>query len=133
MRGQAFEVFRLLIAAVVAGAVLMILMNILGTITGPATNPQDVAVQLVKKYIDTTGEEESSVLTFQRGKVIMASAIARQVGVETKCIVLKSEVDMAKLQGNKIVIKRQFKGRIHVLCEDDDECGVKCTVTVKRP
>lgn len=47
-RGQSFDVFQLLISAIVAGAILVILLNIIGIINPPGSNLNSEATALVK-------------------------------------------------------------------------------------
>lgn len=54
-KGQSFDVFQLLIAAVVAGAILVILLNIIGGVLPPGTsNVNAEASNLVKTGVNTS-------------------------------------------------------------------------------
>ncbi len=136
MRGQAFEVFRLLIAAVVAGAVLMILMGLLQRITTPTTDPQSTAAEIVQKYIDTGGYEISRELVFEPGKAISASYIAHRVGVDEKCIKLESDLSKITCNGGRCVVKSRspFRAKLEVECGEDvvgGDCGgIGCRIKI---
>jgi|GEM_PF-7070313 len=66
-RGQAFEVFRLLIAAVIAGAILMVLLNVLGGLTITTQDPDDFVRQAVKSMAAEGGANGLCVRRHVRG------------------------------------------------------------------
>ena len=64
-RGQAFSVFKILIAAIVALAILGLLLNIMGLINfNPANEPETAVKDLVKKAYSSICAPASSVVTF---------------------------------------------------------------------
>ncbi|MDD4983372.1 MAG: hypothetical protein PHH82_00855 [Candidatus ainarchaeum sp.] len=64
-RGQAFSVFKILIAAIVALAILGLLLNIMGLISfNPANEPETAVKDLVKKAYSSPYAPASSVVTF---------------------------------------------------------------------
>src|SRR3989338_8652394 len=81
-QGQAFEVFKLLIAAVVAIAILAILFGILrNVIVGVQTEPQAKATEIVKNSINSIGElKVTDAVTFSTGK----SLNSRTIAIETR-------------------------------------------------
>ncbi len=85
-RGQAFEVFRLLIAAVVAGAILMVLLQILGSFTTPTQDPQKVAAQFVRDLSGYGGVRVSDPITFKKNMAIDLAAVAREASVPEDCV-----------------------------------------------
>ncbi len=89
MRGQAFEVFRLLIAAVVAGAVLMVLLGILNVIRPPSTDPADAIKTLLQKYIETGGGGAQEV-EFVPPVVIDVKSIAQNLGYPADAVCVNS-------------------------------------------
>lgn len=89
MRGQAFEVFRLLIAAVVAGAVLMVLLNILGVIRPPSTDPGDAIKTLLQKYIETGGGSAQEV-EFVPPITVNVKTIAENLGYPEDSVCVNS-------------------------------------------
>ncbi len=93
MRGQAFEVFRLLIAAVVAGAILMVLLGLIQNLVTPTTDPQTAAAQLVKKYSRYGGAGSTDLIDFRKGMTIDAKAIAREAYLDEDCVRVKSTVN----------------------------------------
>ncbi len=137
MRGQAFEVFRLLIAAVVAGAILMVLLGILGGLTTPTQDPQEVAAQLVTKLSNNFGGTATSdPITFKKGSSIYLPAVAAKAALSRECV--KGDVDSAlssrfKVDGDYIKYEgsTNFTARVKVECtESQGECPVECTVSV---
>jgi len=142
MQGQAYEVFRLLIAAVVAGAVLMTLIGLLQRITTPTTDPQSTATEIVRKYIDAGGYEISRELIFGPGKAISASNIAHKVGVDEACIVVTkdSKISDGKIKCNGdntrciVVSRNPFRAKLEVECSEKKggaNCsGIGCTIKI---
>ena len=139
MRGQAFEVFRLLIAAVVAGAILMILLGILQGMVTPTQDPQQAAAQLVKKYSDYGGKGTSDVITFTPGSSIYLPGVAAEASMDTECV--KGAVDQkmsSRFSTSDEYItysgKTNYKARLQVECIQEtssgSECPIECTVTV---
>ena len=64
-RGQAFSVFKILIAAIVALAILGLLLNIMGLINfNPANEPETAVKDLAKKANSSVYTPASSVVTF---------------------------------------------------------------------
>jgi hypothetical protein len=82
-RGQAFDAFKLLIAAVIAGAILVILLNILGGITITTQEPKQVMVQMIGtvKGSPGSGSVSQQVVKFTPGTEIGADGIASSAGV----------------------------------------------------
>ena len=138
MRGQAFEVFRLLIAAVVAGAILMVLLGILGGLTTPTQDPQEVAAQLVTKLSNNFGGTATSdPITFKKGSAIYLPAVAAKAALGKDCVA--GDVDDAlstrfKVEDDYITYEgsTNFTARVKVTCEEESggSCPVKCTVTI---
>ena len=81
-RGQAFDAFKLLIAAVVAGAILVILLSMIGGFVSPGQAPLTVMGQEMNK-VKTGGVCSTSTLVvqFSAGEEISSDAVARQAGM----------------------------------------------------
>ncbi len=79
-RGQGFDVFKLLIAAVVAGAILVILMQTLQIIRPLNTqDPNEVAATSVKSAINNIGiPDYVENVTFKKGSALRAATIAEK-------------------------------------------------------
>ena len=149
-RGQAFEVFRLLIAAVVAGAILMVLLNVLNIIKPPSTNPKDAVKTLIQSYIDTGGGNGQEV-EFQQGEIIDVKGIAMSLGLsqDSVCVdpssmssYITGASDLCKnsalfsCNNDTIIYKgtaRRYKAKIFVYCGQgvcSSGNGISCGVTV---
>ena len=145
MRGQAFEVFRLLIAAVVAGAILMVLLGLLQGLVTPTTDPQTAAAQLVKRNATYGGVGSTDLIDFRRGMAIDARAIAREAYLDLGCVGVKAEVDGFDCSDGvcEYVAPVGTKARIRVECSPDvtvDNTGggdcpdgaIRCQITITR-
>ncbi len=79
-KGQAFDVFRLLIAAIIAVAILAILFNVLNIIKLPAGEADQVINQVVERTYQNAvaGFQASSYeqVQFEPGDVIVAGSVA---------------------------------------------------------
>lgn len=84
-RGQAFSTFQLLIAAVVALAILVLLLNIIGSIPiVGGQNPNKEASDLVKSQVNSPSElRTSQQVSFSRDGSLNAKSIASASGVLT--------------------------------------------------
>jgi len=81
-RGQAFDAFKLLIAAVVAGAILVILLSMIGGFTAVGSEPDQVMAQELNKVKrGGIASTSSSVVKFPEGNYYEADAIALQAGL----------------------------------------------------
>ncbi len=80
-RGQAFDAFKLLIAAVVAGAILVIILSMLGGFVTPGGDPITVMAQTVQQLRGSpySGMTSTQVVTFSKG-TISAAAIWTKAG-----------------------------------------------------
>ena len=107
MRGQAFEVFRLLIAAVIAGAVLMVLLNILNIIKPPSTDPADAIKNMIQKYIEIGGGGAQEV-EFSPNTTIDVGAIAVKLGYSADDVCVDSD-EVANILGGHAVTSTDFK------------------------
>ncbi len=161
MRGQAFEVFRLLIAAVVAGAILMVLLGLIQNLVTPTTDPQTAAAQLVKKYSRYGGAGSTDMIDFRKGMAIDANAIAREAYLNDGCVKIRADVDGFddQCEGGWVSGVCEYtkntgtKARIKVRCDDvsngtgtsggtididgqsvrfDSDCGMACAILITR-
>ncbi len=100
-RGQAYSVFKLLIAAIVAVAVLYILLNIIIRVIPPGNNVQDVAAQMIGKQKDQPGQIDTSTsVTFGAGTSLASKALVGSSGLtkEQICLHKGDYVDNETLQ-----------------------------------
>ncbi len=75
--GQAFDVFKLLIAAVVAAAILLMLLSVLNLdLFNPNQDPNTIAIKAVKDLKNTRGVPQFLDATFKSGSTLVANSIA---------------------------------------------------------
>lgn len=132
-RGQAFSTFQLLISAVVALAILVLLLNILGSINIFGTqNPSEEAVNLIKSQINSPAELRTSgnPVTFKKDDSLNAKSIASRSGVLTESQVCISKGEHEETQefefpGIEGEILRyngsQLRVRLSVICDTGTE------------
>ena len=148
-RGQAFEVFRLLIAAVVAMVILMILFNVLNFVNPPGTRPKEATKNLLESYIDMGGGSGAEV-EFQRQEIVAVGEIVQNLGYSSDYVCVVDSIPDAgidkSLCGKDFVCdkthkyikydgtKRRRKARVYVYCAEGECTKTKgrteCAVTV---
>lgn len=150
-KGQAFDAFKLLIAAVVAGAILVILLGIISGITNPQQEPPQVMKQLVQSVRGGgVAKISSQVVTFKTGEIYEADGIATSAGlnigdvvfccggVSQKCGGGDYDFDSTDnsqfftcsgTEGSEISVDGTVTGKIRAYCWDENE---KCTVGFKK-
>jgi len=83
-RGQAYSVFKLLIAAVIAGAILVILLQVIGNLPIlTSQEPNEVAAGKVQSQINLVGSPSYSDATFSNGLALTSRTIADKSNVLT--------------------------------------------------
>jgi hypothetical protein len=139
MRGQAFEVFRLLIAAVVAGAILMVLLGLIQNLVTPTTDPQTAAAQLVKKFSRYGGTGSTDLIDFRKGMAIDAKAIAREAYLDPECVKVSVAQELSGFNCSDNVCEYDntvgTKARIKVKCDEGipkNDCEIGCEITIER-
>ncbi len=82
-RGQAFDAFKLLIAAVVAGSILVIILSMLGGFVTQGGDPVTVMAQQVQSYRGSPGAGglSTQIVQFQPNNVISSTAIETKAGI----------------------------------------------------
>lgn len=136
-RGQAFEVFRLLIAAVVAGAILMVLLQILGGFVTPTQDPQKVAAQFVKDLSTYGGVRVSDPITFKPDTTIDLAAVAREASLSADCVCPgKNETSGDFSMGRDYITyngRSNYVARVKVAC-GENKCGgckeIGCEISI---
>ena len=91
-KGQSFDVFKLLIAAVIAIVILSVLMSIIGQIVTPTGKPIDVAGRLISSlrnpWYSVMGSES---VTFDLGESINRDALSeKSAGIQPEQICLSA-------------------------------------------
>ncbi len=137
-KGQAFDVFKLLIAAVIAGAILVILLQILGPLITPTQeNPNSVASTEVKTQTDNLGLPViTKLVTFQPQDSLSARTIAEKSGslsAEQVCVITtESTPNLSAFTANdgKVVIYNGNSGqraKLLVLCDRQESLSETLT------
>ncbi len=81
-KGQAFSVFKILIAAIVSLAILMLLLNIMGMINfNPSSKPDSAVKDLVKTAYSSPYTSQSKNVTFTEKNNAIVSQQITQAGV----------------------------------------------------
>jgi len=87
--GQAYSVFKLLIAAIIAVAILYILISIIGGINIFGSDVQTVAKQIIQKQVDMPGQlDTSTAAVFKSGTNLAPSALVGNSGLTPEQICL---------------------------------------------
>ncbi|MBI4044387.1 MAG: hypothetical protein HY392_01640 [Candidatus Diapherotrites archaeon] len=128
--GQAFSVFKLLIAAIVAVFILALLLQILSNINPPNVgDPTDEAASKIKTLITKLGTpERTTVVTFEPGKGLVGRTIADKTGAlspESVCVMLgRSDNDtqptpFQEIDGKTINYtgNSTIQRRLYILCD----------------
>jgi len=122
MRGQAFDTFKLMIAAVVAVAILGILLGILGGISPIGQDFGNTAKQMLSSASQSPGMVKPSAgeVNFQKDSIYPSSMFTTAAGgrtVKFDCGSLESEI--CDDSGSQLEIKGNFHTKIYVCCEED--------------
>ena len=135
MRGQAFDTFKLMIAAVVAVAILGILLGILGGISTPGQGFTPTAKQLITQATQNPGQTFPSAgeVNFKKDSIIPAKVFQTASGGKpVKFIVNNSLKNLCSNTGDSLRINNHFNSRIYACCGDFStgcEIGISAVVT----
>jgi len=124
MRGQAFDTFKLMIAAVVAVAILGILLGILGNISTPGADPASAIRQQLSKAYQYKGSTfvSSGEASFVAGTVYTTDTFTDAVGGSGVTLKFCAETT---LKSNKAVnithydnleVKKDFRAKVKAKC-----------------
>ena len=75
-RGQAFDAFKLLIAAVIAGAILVILLGMLSGFINPSANPLDTMANTLQQVKAGAAKTSPQIVSFEEGDGYIANGVA---------------------------------------------------------
>lgn len=132
-KGQTFDVFKLLISAVIAIAILVILMNILGGIPGIGSdNPEKLAEDTVKGKLNAIGSPGFvSKVIFKKDDAISARSIALKseaLSEDQVCVTVSDSTPNKKsfedTAPGKIITytgEGQQQTRLMVLCDRESD------------
>lgn len=131
-RGQGFDVFKLLIAAVVAGAILLILMQTLQVLPQLGNRePNEVASETVKTQINNSGLPKTvSNVTFKTNDALSSKTIAdKSKALSTEQICVKTTTSTPNLSrftatdGKTVEYTGSFNQQVRlvVICDSHNE------------
>lgn len=137
-RGQEFDVFKLVIAAIVAVAILGVLLSIMGGLVLPGSEPGPEITRVVKSLINAPGQPgKTNPVTFKQGTALTAAAIAVGTGSLGEDQICFSTGDFGEDQfevssdGRVLSYKRttDFTARAQVICAAGDSLEEWVTTT----
>ncbi len=157
MKGQAFDVFRLLIAGIVAMSILSILLPMLSAAFNPSQSPDSVAQDVVNGAYSSPGQPKtSSKVVFNKNSILTRKGVVKKAqGLyeERVCFVRCDEdpvsvyirscpssfIDRFEIEDDFIRLAEHVTrqdARIYVLCTEGACTGseeVECAITVIPP
>ncbi|MBI4214927.1 hypothetical protein HY546_02940 [archaeon] len=119
--GQAFDTFKLMIAAVVAVAILGILLSILGSIPVPGLGFSDTAPSLLARANQLQGNvfPSQGEVQFQSGEQYISSAFSSSTGgksVSYECGAGLPCGDATASSSSQLAVTGSFKSKIYACC-----------------
>ena len=126
-KGQSFDVFKLLISAIVASAILVMLFAIIGGIPTFGTDPTQKAVETVKSMYSSPGQHyKTSEVQFKSGDGLTPKTIASKSGLLSESQVCTSvgefENDTTLFSNDGGVVTYIGSGnknaKLSVICDD---------------
>ncbi|MCD6522768.1 MAG: hypothetical protein J7K68_03385 [Candidatus Diapherotrites archaeon] len=133
-KGQAFDAFKLLIAAVVAGAILVILLSMIGGFMPVGQDPLTVMGQELNKVKKGgVASTSTAVVQFQEGQEYTADAVAQEAGINKGMVVFCCEgvddpdgkcegymfdehEDAFECNGKTLTVKQNIAGKVRAYC-----------------
>ncbi|NMA44838.1 MAG: hypothetical protein GX950_03455 [Candidatus Diapherotrites archaeon] len=117
-KGQAFSVFELLIAAIVAVTILFVLLPIIGGIIMPSGKALDEISKTITS--NSNGLQTTQAFTFEPRETIRASMLASKGGID-ECAIFFDTSKFEGGSGNKLVAQVNM---------DTPDGGMSCTSKV---
>ena len=142
-RGQAFDAFKLLIAAVVAGAILVILLSMIGGFVPVGQDPLTVMGQELNKVKKGgVASTSSQTVQFSQGEEFESDAVAKEAGVNkgqvffccdqevgdatAKCDgyeFIEQDAFECSSEGDVLIVNDDISGKVRAYCPtSDDPC-----------
>lgn len=127
MRGQAFDTFKLMIAAVVAVAILGILLAILGGISLPGQDPATMIKGQLQQAVQYPGSTfvSQTEASFKPGVVYSSNSFKDILGgtgsVKFSC---DAALGGCSASGDTVAISSTFKTVIKATCDENKDCIV---------
>lgn len=133
MKGQAFDTFKLMIAAVVAVAILGILLGILRGLTPTITDPLSATQQLVRDaYTGGISKRYPNPVVFTADSEYPLSSLIKGSGIPEKYVALCCETDKEDIDcsgGSVVVGSSDINVKIKVDCATPDDSYNNCSAT----
>ncbi|VVB99289.1 Uncharacterised protein [uncultured archaeon] len=131
-KGQSFDVFKLLISAVVAIAILVLLMNVLNIVPGIGSEePEKIAEDLIKSKSTQIGSPGYNNVTFKNGHSLSAKTLSlKSDGLSDAqiCVLISDSTpnreSFTELSPGKVVQyngQSPQKARLVVLCDREKD------------
>ncbi len=118
-KGQAFDAFKLLIAAVVAGSILVIILSMLGGFITPGGSPVTVMAQTVQglRTSPDAGTVSSQVVQFQKDSVISTKSVESKAGINPGTVFFCTDTGQAS-KGTGDVDPKQACSDLDTACPE---------------
>lgn len=138
MKGQAFDVFKLMIAAVVAVAILAILLGILRGISPAVGDPLAVTQQLLRDcYSGKIAKTSPNPVTFRQGDAITVDSIVSGTGIPASAVKVDTDVEELSISGSVIQATSTVTVKVIVDClpshDITGDCGATCCIKYTYP
>ena len=142
-RGQAFDAFKLLIAAVVAGAILVILLSMIGGFVPVGQDPLTVMGQELNKVKKGgVASTSSQTVQFSQGEEFESDAVAKEAGINKGQVVFccgqssgdgdpkcdnyeftEQDAFECSSEGDVLIVEEDISGKVRAYCPtSDDPC-----------
>ncbi|RLG21825.1 hypothetical protein DRN74_00140 [Candidatus Micrarchaeota archaeon] len=138
MRGQAFDTFKLMIAAVVAVAILGILLGILGNISTPGADPASAIRQQLSKAYQYKGSTfvSSGEASFVAGTVYTTDTFTDAVGGSGVTLKFCAETTLTSNEAvsigtdkDELGVEKDFRAKVKAKCTTDTS-GTTCYIGI---
>ncbi|MCD6230093.1 MAG: hypothetical protein J7K00_04855 [Candidatus Diapherotrites archaeon] len=133
LKGQAFDTFKLLIAAIVAISILGVMMGIIGGTTLPGSDPNhEIKSKLSSAVINAGNTVTTSTIKFKFGDTYCITALKGNSGLDDDQIdfdVQHNGIEISPDDSKCIQAKStDVNGRAAIKC---DPSTATCTITIK--
>ncbi len=126
-RGQSFEAFRVLIAMVIALAVLVIILGVIGYFDLVRQKVSyDTLYSSWKSAVDSPNNEVVPVkgLFFTKGTRFSKTQFSRQVSLDNECMAFEADTSIGySFEGEAIEVTSSILGSIYMQCNIDNTVG----------
>ncbi|MDO8537670.1 MAG: hypothetical protein Q7S21_02190 [archaeon] len=133
-KGQSFAVFKLLIGAIVALAILTIIVGVIDYFDN--IKIQISEKQMIDSIVSAANAPNQLVkaekLSFSKGSSYSKKVFAQTINIEEECIILGSDGSAFNDLGNAILIENNVQADVFFRCEENAQpvtCPLECTVS----